>query len=122
MRDVVLVDLNHGDDGRSGIGQGRFTTKPDDSRVMHESSNHSGGRIWGDNSIGVNLQHEFVESRVDSNDVSNLMMHLELERAHRMVVVNSIQESHNDHLRVSFTTVSGPDVEINKGNNGRVNG
>ena len=40
------------------------------------ADDHASGRVGSHDGIGIDLQHEFVESGIDSDDVSYLMMHL----------------------------------------------
>ena len=49
----------------------------------------------------------FVELRIDSDDVLDLMIHLQLERVHLRIEVHSVQESHRQDLRISLSSISG---------------
>lgn len=48
----------------------------------------------------------FVEGRVDSDDILDLVVHLELARRHGSVKVHAVEEAHEEHLRISLSSVS----------------
>lgn len=82
-------------------------------------------RKWIDRSISVNHEHVFVERRVHTNNILDLVVNFELQRVHRCVemdldleishqrgepnygITNLVQEMHEHHLRITFTTISG---------------
>ena len=74
--------------------------------------------------IGIDHEHVFVESWVDSNDVLDLVVHLQFQGVHRGAEMNLIhgsvrktfdfdssplhlvQEVHEGHLRVTLATIT----------------
>ncbi|KAI6770920.1 hypothetical protein HG531_009775 [Fusarium graminearum] len=48
-----------------------------------------------------------VKGWVDADNIADLVVHLELHGAHGEVIVNTVEEAHENHLRVSLTTVTG---------------
>ena len=108
VRDVVLVHLHHGDERRLCICERCLTTNADESSVVEECSNESSRCISGDDSISIDLQQEFVKGWVDADDVPDLMMHFKLQRAHREIVVDAVQEPHEKDLGVTFASVAWP--------------
>ncbi|KAL0769411.1 hypothetical protein CaCOL14_008719 [Colletotrichum acutatum] len=103
----VLVDLDHGDERGLCVGQRRLTAHGNEAGVVEEGGDHAGGGIGCDDGIGIDLEHELVERWVDTDDVADLMVHFELERTHGQVVVDAVEETHNDHLRITLATVTG---------------
>ncbi|CAF3504264.1 unnamed protein product [Fusarium graminearum] len=55
------------------------------------------------NPVLVDLNHSWV----DADNIADLVVHLELHGAHGEVIVNTVEEAHENHLRVSLTTVTG---------------
>lgn len=75
---------------------------------MQERRNHAGCGIRSNDCVGIDLEKELVESWVDADNVSDLMMHLEFKRGHGQVVVDAVEEAHDDHLGVTLSTVTRP--------------
>jgi hypothetical protein len=48
-----------------------------------------------------------VKLRINTDDVLDLMVHLEFERVHLAVKVDAVEEAHREDLRVSLSTVAG---------------
>ena len=108
MGDVVLVYLDHGDHRALCVTQSSFAAHSNQAGVVQEGCNHSSGRVWSDHCICINLQYKLIESWIDTDDVPNLMVHLELHGCHGKVVVNAVEEAHENHLRVTFATITRP--------------
>ena len=53
------------------------------------------------------MEQIFVEGWVDADNIADLVVHFEFHRAHGEVVVNAVEEAHEDHLGISLTTVTG---------------
>ena len=108
VRYVILVDLDHRNKRRLGIGKRCFATNRNKPRVMQESRHHPCCRVWGYHSVGIDLKHKLVECWVHTNDIPDLMMHLEFKRTHWCIVVDPVEESHDDHLRIALASITGP--------------
>ena len=51
-----------------------------------------------DGRIGVNHEQVFVEGRVDTNNILDLMIHLQFQRIHGSIEVNLRAEAHGELL------------------------
>lgn len=106
MRNVVFVDLNHSNKGGFSIREGCFTTDANNPCVVKEGGYHSSGTIGSDDGISVNLKQELVESWINTDDVTNMVMHFKLKGRHRQIIVYAVEETHDDHLRIAFASVT----------------
>lgn len=58
-------------------------------------------------SIGIDHENVFVEGRVDSNNISHLVINLQLHRRHWCIKVDTVEVVKEKDLRVTFTTIAG---------------
>lgn len=58
-------------------------------------------------SICINHEDVFVKCRINPNDVSHLMINLQLHRRHRGVEMHSVEVVKEQNLRVSLASVTG---------------
>ena len=101
----VLIDLHHRDDGLLRVRKLCFTTDTKQLLVVNHSkttisideSNTIIAHLRGDqpvqgerrdSGIGIHHEHILVEGRVDTDDVLDLVVHLELKRVHRRIEVD----------------------------------
>lgn len=56
--------------------------------------------------ISVDLENVLVEGRIDSNNVSHLVIDFQLQRRHGRVKVDSVEVLQEQDLRITFSSVS----------------
>jgi hypothetical protein len=106
MRDEVLVNLNHSPPSLLIVFQGGFTTNTGNLGVMGTCGNETVQGVFLDTSIGINHKKILVEFRIHTDDVVDLMEHLKLKRRHGSAVVDTVEEAHEENLRVTLSTVT----------------
>jgi hypothetical protein len=57
--------------------------------------------------VGVDGEKVLVERRIDTDDVLDLVVDFEFGGSHRRVEMNTVEETHHEHLRVTLSTVTG---------------
>ena len=124
MGDVVFVDLNHRPPGFLLVSDLGLAADTNNGGIVGRRCNQSIQSIGchrlkrlsvkeqcrgpqTTNRISVHGEDILVESGVDSDDVSHLMVYLQLQRRHRGVEVNSVEVVHQEDLTVTFATISG---------------
>ena len=107
MRDEVLVNLNHGPPSLLIVFQGGFATNTSNLGVMGTGGDKTVQGVFLDTSIGINHKKILVEFRIHADNVVNLMKHLKLKRRHGSAVVDTVEEAHEENLRVTLSTVTG---------------
>lgn len=92
---------------------------------MHHGGYETVQREWIHDRISVNHEYIFVECGVDTNDILDLMIHLQLKWIHWRPEVNlwryvscifctnlrrahPVQEMHQSHLRVPLSAIARP--------------
>ena len=56
--------------------------------------------------VSIDLEDVLVERRIDTDNVSHLMVDLQLERVHRGVKVNSVEVVQKQDLGITFPSIS----------------
>ena len=56
--------------------------------------------------IGIDLEDILVECRVDPNDISHLVIDLQLERAHGSIKVDTVEILKEQHLGISLSSIT----------------
>lgn len=106
MRNIVLVNLNHGRPRAFLVLQAGFTADTGDLRVIGTRGDKSSERVFLDGSIGVDHEQVLVEFGINSDNVVDLMEHFEFERAHRGAVMDTVEEAEEENLGVTLSSVS----------------
>src|SRR4051812_25411066 len=56
--------------------------------------------------ISIHHEYKFVKMRTDTNHVFHLMVDLELHGIHGCIIMNTIEELHEDQLGITLTTIT----------------
>jgi hypothetical protein len=125
VRDVVLVDLDHGPPGGLFVRELGLAADADDGGVVRAggdetvqgvggnslsaavSDGHDGKEIGTTHGISVDGENVLVERGVDTDDVPHLVIDLELERVHGQIEVDAVEVVHEEDLRVTLATIAG---------------
>ena len=56
--------------------------------------------------VGINGKDILIEGRVNTDDISHLMVDFQFQRGHRSIEVDAVQVVHQHDLTVTFSTVT----------------
>ncbi|KAI3482907.1 hypothetical protein L1887_54229 [Cichorium endivia] len=107
VRDKVLVHLDHGDPALRLVGDARLATRAHDERIAHHAVGQRLHRLGIDHGVGVDHEAELEKVGRDAHERVHLAEEVIVERRHAIVVRDTLEEVHEDHLRVTLAAVTG---------------
>lgn len=106
VRDKVFVHLDHGDPALRLVGNARLSTGTHDHGVAHHAV---GERLHGfgvDHCVGVDHEAQLEKVGRDAHERMHLAEEIVVERRHAIVVGDTLEKVHEDHLRVALATIA----------------